>query len=50
MTESIEPRKPSLPSQYAAPLRLVAVGALRLISMGLSAMADAIEDKKETDA
>lgn len=39
--------KPKAVSPYAAPLRLVAVGALRMFSLGLSALADAVEDKKD---
>lgn len=39
--------KPSQVRPYAAPLRQVAVGTLRIISMGIAAFADSIEDKKD---
>lgn len=44
MSEDITPApKPAPVSPYVMPLRLVAVGTLRVVSMGLAAMADKIE-------
>lgn len=38
---------PKAVNPYSAPLRMVAAGVLRMISLSTSALADAIEDKKD---
>jgi hypothetical protein len=47
MSEDITPTVKPAVSPYVAPLRLLAVGTLRVVSMGLAAMADSIESKKD---
>lgn len=46
MTDDIiEPvAKPAQPTPFAAPLRLVAVGVLRILSIGLAGLADRMEE------